>query len=532
MPKIPHMSETDTESVPLSLFHTGRAQCPDCGAPLALVDHQPFVQCQYCGGSAVVQRRLRTVEPVISEGFITADAPIDMARKIKPSQIISAIAQDESHCPTCGIELEAATTQAIRRCSSCGTQSKIERRLLRSPDADAALDALEKEADEFERHRLDETEALIDKVCGRADLPARVRAARELGEYWSHTNVRAARLLPRVLPVLRAGDPRVEIPLAELIGKLLCSDNIVLANAVLRAAEKFVFDVNGSHSLLRALSLGSGIGLKLLLDTADYAGTRGAVKYACSALWGINTMIERNYAGRMRLAEIVLYRLLYLRGPVQAWAIELAKGQMGLGCRFPTPTLLHFIDDCAAERPELVPHIRECFYGGQASTEGDYVNRLAYLKQLHTPFAKASALEHLYAPPPDASDTAVARCLRTILALADDPHLGPPAIKYIADLIEDGSDTPRACVEAMVRTHGDKLPEEIRRAFLRKVPKTPLLTPLPVRYLNFDKPPRTPFDDQLDQWKEMWNQGIREAVDDHHERQRIAREYWESVKGS
>src|SRR5277367_5855849 len=99
------------ESVPLSLFHSGRAQCPDCGAPLALVDHRPLVVCNYCGGTAAVERRLRTIEPVISEGFITADAPQESARSISPSHTIGSVAQDESHCPTCGCELEAALTQ-------------------------------------------------------------------------------------------------------------------------------------------------------------------------------------------------------------------------------------------------------------------------------------------------------------------------------------------------------------------------------------------------------------------------------------
>lgn len=387
------------------------------------------MQCEYCGCTSVVQRRLRTVEPSISDGFITADAPVDTARTLHPSHIISAVAQDESHCPTCGTELEAAETQAIRRCPSCGTHSKVERRMLRSPDADAALQALEHNAEDYDRRQFNATEALIVKVERDRDFAGRVRAARELGEAWCHANARAARLLPRVLAVLRGSDPRLEIPLAELVGKLLCNDNIVLANAVLRAAEKFTFDVNGSHSLLRQLSLGSGIGLKLLLDTADYAGTRGATKYACSSLWAVNTMIERNYAGRMRLAEIVLYRLLYLRGPVQAWAIELAQGQMGLGCRFPTPTLIHFIDDCAAERPELIPHIVKCFYYELTSSETEYAARL----------------------------------------------------------------------------------ESLRNQYSETVP-------------------RTAFDEQLDRWKEMWNDGIRQAVAEHHERQRLASEYWQKIK--
>ena len=155
-----------------------------------------------------------------------------------------------------------------------------------------------------------------------------------------------------------------------------------MARAAIRAAENFTFDENGSRSLLWQLGLGDGIGLKLLLDSADYAATRGGIDYACAALWAINTMMERHYARRVMLAEIVLYRLLYLRGPVQAWAMELVKGQLGLGVRFPTPTLLRFMDDCACERPEFIPHIRACFYCGGAESHSDYFNRISFIKEL------------------------------------------------------------------------------------------------------------------------------------------------------
>jgi DNA-directed RNA polymerase subunit RPC12/RpoP len=516
-------------ALPSSLFHSGRAQCPDCGAALDLVDHQPIVRCGYCGGSSVVERRLRTLEPNISGAFLTADAPPDEARSQKPSHIINTVAQDESHCPTCGVELEPAQTQAISRCPYCKTQSKIERRLRRSPESDEELARMEAEAPDYDQRQFKQTQALIEKVEGKADLPGRVRAARELGDAWNHANARAARLLPRVMQVLRTADPVVEIPLAELVGKLLCSNNIVLSNAVLRAAERFTFDVKGSPALLRALSLGSGVGLKLLLDTADYAAANGANEYACTALWSISTMIERNYAGRMRLAEIVLYRLLYLKGPVQGWAIELAQGQLGLGCRFPTPTLLYFMDDCAAERPELIPYVNECFYDGRAPTEGDYIIRLGYFDKLMTGPAKRALLEHLYSPPPEASDTEIGKCLKRLLSLADDPRLGEPAIKCIADMIDDDP-APRQCVEDLVRTIGDNLPEDIRHAYLRKVPKTPHLTHLPVKNRNYDSPAPTDFGNQIEQWKKLWNEGIRKAVDDFCERQRVAREYWEKIK--
>jgi len=350
-----------------------------------------------------------------------------------------------------------------------------------------------------------------------------------MGDAWAHSNARAARLLRRVIEILRTVEPEIEIPLSGLVGKLLCSNNIILSNAVLRAAEKYTFDINGSRALLRALGLGSGVGLKLPLDTADYAAINGATEYACTALWSVSTMIERNYSEHMRYADIALYRLLYLKGPVQAWAIQLAQGQMGLGCRFSTPTLLYFMDDCAVERPELIPYINECFYDGRASNEGEYLIRLEFLDKLLTGHAKRALLEHLYSPPLDASDKKIGKCMERLLSLADDPRLGDAAVKCIADMIEE-EDQPRRCIHQMIETHGDKLPEAIRLAYLQKVPKTPHLTPMVPKNRYTDSRQRNEFDDQIEQWKKMWDEGIRKAVEAYYERQRAASEYWEKIK--
>ena len=48
-----------------------------------------------------------------------------------------------------------------------------------------------------------------------------------------------------------------------------------------------------------------------------------------------------------------------------AWAFEVAQRRAtGTGFFFPAETLLRFLDDCAAERPELVPEVQRCFYTG------------------------------------------------------------------------------------------------------------------------------------------------------------------------
>ncbi len=510
------------ETVPLSLFQTGRGLCPDCGAPLSLPGDSPVTRCTYCGGTAAVARRLRTLEPVLDAKFITADAPPDTARLQRPSHLVPGVSQDESHCPGCGCELLVGTPQAIFKCPQCGTVCKIERRLLRSPVADADLIELEENAGPTDQKQFDATEAAVLRTESSIDLSDRVRAAQELGEFWAHANARAARLLPRVFAVLNSSEPAVELPLAEMVGKLLCSHDPVLSNAVLRAAEKVVFDPAGSRALLFQLGLGSGVGLKLLLDVADHAGQRGSTEYACAALWAVNCMFERNYADRMRLAEVVLYRLLYLRGPVQAWALQLVQGQLGLGCRFPTTTLLHFIDDCAVERPELVPHLEKCFYDRPAEDSAEWVERFDRIDTLYSDAAQSAAIQHLYAPPGDVSEKTFSSALDRLLTLAERPGLFEAVETAVAAMIDDNA-CQHESVHAMIRRHGDRLARGIRAAYLRQFPKSPELSPVPDDYGRRASPPPTPFDLQLAQWSRAWDGGIRHAVADLQNRRAIER---------
>src|SRR4051794_41947007 len=43
-----------------------RGLCPGCGAPLALATDAPTTRCGFCGGEAVLERRLRKVEPEVA----------------------------------------------------------------------------------------------------------------------------------------------------------------------------------------------------------------------------------------------------------------------------------------------------------------------------------------------------------------------------------------------------------------------------------------------------------------------------------
>lgn len=498
------------DSIPISLYVTGRAQCPDCGAPLTLQKNQALVECGYCGGAANVERRLRTTEASV-EGMETVSGPAQW----KPAAQIDGQQTFDAHCPTCGMLMQPNAHHSILRCDHCRTESKVEQRLVRrGAIGHLALEELARRwknagMDRFER----ETEALIEAIWTEKDLKKRVALTRKF-ESWTLINPATARLLPRLMAMMQREEPEMEIPLGDIISKLLCEGDKALRNAVVRAAEEFVFNFDGSQELLFSLGMGSGVCLKLLLDAANYAADAGAIDYACTALWGINWIFERNYPDRDVMGQIILYRLLYMRGPVQAWALELAKGQMGLGYRYPTPTLLRFMDDCVYERPDLLKQIEKCFYTGWSKDEAEYRGRIDFLDQeLITKPARAAGLRQLGPPPENASDGFLAWALDRLLEFTHDGDLAEAACAAMKEIIELGRNVP-APVEAMIQKHGDALPEEVRRDYLRRVDKSPHLTPLPPKYWTPAKePPKTPLEQQLDEWKDMWKQGLGRAVD-------------------
>jgi hypothetical protein len=533
-----------SDLVPVSLNATGRAQCPDCGAPLDLAD-QAVLDCRYCGGSAYIERRLRTVEARVDGGVETAIGPIDRnagstlaAGAWTPTHALKAVEQSSAQCPTCGGPVALADgdgPQQLAQCKQCGTRLKVERRLRRR--GVSGVQALEELAsaekdDDYDQRRAGQTIALIDSIVAETDLAKRVALARQF-ESWGHINTACAAHLPKLLNVLKRCQPELEIPLSQAIGKLLCEGDARLQNAVLRAGDAFTFDIDGSQELLLELGLGSGVCCKLLLDTAEYAADQTAnpkaIDYACTALWGISRIFERFYEHRDVCAQIILYRLLYMRGPVQAWALQLAQGQMGLGYRYPAPVLMRFLDDCAYERPELIPHIDKCFYLGAAANEQEYIQRVDLVDQLLTDPAKAAGLRYLYDPPQGAAEATVQKVLDRLLAFAKNPALADDAAKAIICIVQSEPKV-RDCVHAMIKTDGDSLHEDIRRAYVDRVGPTPLLSKLPDRYWQPERPgPKSGFGQQLQEWTTMWHDALVRSVKAHDQRQEIAREYWRKL---
>ena len=213
-------------------------------------------------------------------------------------------------------------------------------------------------------------------------------------------NSTAARLLPSLLRVACEADPVLQVPIADFVGKLLCEGRAELRNATLRAIEPFVFERAVPPTLVFALGLGDGTGLKVLLDAAELAHRRGDDDTATTALLAVNWIFQRNFPHHAVMGEILLHRMLYLSGPALAFALLLARRRVtGTGFHYPAETLLSFIDEAAVERPSLVPELARCFYVGLPKDEAECRQRMAFFATLRSREAREAALREYLLPP-------------------------------------------------------------------------------------------------------------------------------------
>lgn len=344
--------------IPFAMFQTRRAICPGCGAPVELQEAQ--AKCGFCGGIVIVERRLRHIEPNVPAERRTVS--------------------DGSNCWGCGASLLLQGTEGIVKCATCGCESKIERRAVLA-ELDIPIEKGEDKA----------TVQLIERLKATTDLADRVEMAHEAFDGWHHTNRTMVRRLRDFLALLPGSDPRFEYTAAEIVGKLLCEDgDALIREGTIRAAEPFL----PSHAVTWQVGLGPGICLKPLLDAADAAWREGDRLRTGMALWAAQTLLGRNYPEHPGLAQIILYRLMYVSGPVLGWALRFLQGQGGIGYRYPTDVLVRFIDDCAAEKPTLVPEIEKGIYASPKS-DGELRALLDLFGTLRTPEAKSALVRAL-----------------------------------------------------------------------------------------------------------------------------------------
>src|SRR5262249_31844422 len=137
------------------------------------------------------------------------------------------------------------------------------------------------------------------------------------------------------------------------VGKLLCHEDRRLWLPALEACAQFAFNVRGPTALLHEIGLGKAVCLKVLLDVAEYAWSRGATEYAVNATWAVSTLIDRNFDEHPFIGEVMLHRLHYLSGPVLGWALDQIGSGMGGYLFKDAERLIRFVDDLAAERPAI-----------------------------------------------------------------------------------------------------------------------------------------------------------------------------------
>ncbi|MBI3724804.1 ankyrin repeat domain-containing protein [bacterium] len=491
---------------PHAMFVTRRALCPGCGAPMPLGEGGPGIRCSYCGVVAQVERRLRTKEP---EHEPEKKVPLDWT----PSHLIRGGESEIAACSACGAEVVILGDQDIVPCKSCSGVSKVERRMRR-------VEPLHVEAGE-DAHVV----RLLARLRTSTDLAERVTLAKDAFDSWSCVNDTMAGRIGEVFEVLETADPRLAHAAGEVVGKLLCSDNVLYHAAVLAAAERHLFHKNASRVLLYQLGLGPGLCMKRLLDAADVLWRHGEVERGSTALWAANTLLGRNYPDHPTIAAIVLYRMLYLHGPVLAWALKFARGEGGIGYRYATATLIQFIDDCAVERPGLVPEIRRAFHGSGIEHATDYGARLDLYSKLATTEARATLLR-LLPPPPKGTALRVAKAAHDVLAGAlDDPGLSGAATEALVVQMKQG--VP-ASIHALVKERRDALPEALRRAYLEQVKDSPHLSPLPPKYWESEKPePTAP---ELAEAARLYDEGIHLAVNLWNKEAESLSHYWEIIR--
>ncbi len=527
-------------ALPRVLFRTRRGLCPACGTPLELDDDVPEVTCRFCGSLAVLERRLRKVEPEVAgaplrlyldaaaaeAGGTSASVPWVRSKGYRQSNV------DRTVCPGCGDALEWKSDAERVDCPSCGSDCRLERRLWAPlPDPERAVPrrrspnerAAPEEEDDDPR-----TEQLVYRFVNETDPGRRVALALRFEE-WAFVNGTAARLLPSLLGVACESGPVLQVPIADFIGKLLCEGRAELRNATLRAIEPFVFERAVPPTLVFALGLGDGTGLKLLLDAAELAHRRGDDDSATTALLAVNWIFQRNFGHHAVMGEILLHRMLYLSGPALAFALLLARRRVtGTGFHYPAETLLSFIDEAAVERPSLVPELARCFYVGLPKDEGEARARMAFFTTLRSKAARAAALrEHLF-PPEEAPDALYADLAALALPLVDDPELGPAAELALRRLV----DVPRAvpsAVHALVAGRGGSLPAEMRRAYLRAVPDTPHLSWNEVGYGEAER--EEPLPPELQALLDRFDEELRRAVETVDAARAAFREAKEEVAG-
>ena len=479
---------------------------------MQLADAGREARCSFCGGGSQLKFTLRAIEP---------DAAELQKPKVKgASRWIEKQAKfEDCICPGCGASFAANASQAIQTCKYCGAQSKLETRLLpiTTEDVPAPQERTDADLENKQRDRIDypwdlSTEQLCWRVLNERDLNKRVNIAGSF-QSWGHINHTAAHFLPWLLKHIQTDHDAVAFAAADAVGKLLCEGDPTLWPGVIQACRGVVFDVHGKSCILHELGLGKGVCVKTLIDAAEFAASHGARDYACQALWSVNTLIGRNFDEHPVIAQIVLYRLFYVTGPVLGWALYTMRSSYLRG-RFPIAELVRAIDELSIERPQVVEHLLDCLYAGDEPLE----SRVAFVRNAQGWGGRAAGFELMYKA--NADTRVMKEACALIEADLDHPNAGQSADGALYRLIT-GDDKTHPAIDELVKRRGENLSTRVKREYIRRNPDTKLLKTDKPYY--WESEPKREFDPEMQKLVDQWDEGIRAAVDQYHEQTEAAR---------
>ena len=523
-----------SEILPGVLARSKRGICPTCGAALDLRNSERFVTCGFCGSQSSLERRLRKLDadvdlPELSQGE---------AREPDERWLAAALGEsrpEKVSCPGCGDEFEGNLAHEILTCPSCGTQCKVERRMVRPQAEERAKPERRTQADFQLQARGKsnlkwdvQTELLIWRILNEPNFERQVAYALKF-EDWNYINATTVYFLPHLLALAKQSDLRLSGPICDCVGKLLCQDDDTRLYApTLETCEPFALDPRGSTELLHQIGLGNARGMKQLLDGADAAARAGAMDYAANALWSAHYIIERNYDEHPIIAEIMLYRLFYLSPTVLGWVLYVIQSGEG-GYVFKDPySLLEFIDDCAFERPELVSCLATRPYAPEVTTRAEMLERLKFISARLSKPAKAAALTALANIADEAPGDVLAEAVTFIDPWLDDPELIQAATTQLRRYIKWGEGIAPPLVQ-LIQRRGHSLPEIVQREVHWKVPDNTLLDfgRIPPYYNGEPEKKLIPV---VAQALEAYDMAIREAVNTRDEERDAASAFWQQVR--
>ena len=247
---------------------------------------------------------------------------------------------------------------------------------------------------------------------------------------WPHARLDNVGWLPALLECMKNADPELDRPMAGVIGKMICSDDIQLKRAVLEFGQRNAFHPHGTEGLLFSLSLGDALTVKLLLEVADHAAKLGAEQYSQQALIGVQTAIGRERLRRLDCVRVLLYRFLENSRPVQEFVARFLRNHFDVGYTDHLPEVLELMEDCVDEQElweMLAKAVQKC---GRPKNSEDLALRLDMLTWISSEQTQTKALQTI-SPPYPCSQQDIAAAADGLRAFIEHPEAQRSLKKFI-----------------------------------------------------------------------------------------------------